>query len=109
LLEERNFPKVNFIRMDIEGGEIAAIEGMQNTLKQYKPAVLIELHRDRVGTDPIVKLLKSLKAFGYDAKYIIDRDQDFAWIKNRHILSLTSMNELLKSIINYRVVIALLR
>lgn len=109
LLAELDFPKVDFVRMDIEGGEIAVIKGMQNTLKQYKPAILIELHRDRVGTDSIVKLLKSLKAFGYDAECIIDRDEDFAWIKNQHILRSTSMNELIKSITSYRVVIAFLR
>ena len=109
LLKEHNFSKVDLIRMDIEGGEVVAIEGMQNTFKQYKPTIVAELHCDAVGTESIVKLLKSLKGFGYNAEYIIDRDQDFVWIKNQCVRRLTSLGELLKLITNYRVATVLLR
>lgn len=109
MLKEYNFPKVNLIRMDIEGGEIDAIKGMQDTFKKYKPAILAELHCDAVGTASIVKLLRSLKNFGYNAEFLVDRDRDFVWIKNRHVQYLTSMNKLFKLITNYRVATVLLR
>ncbi len=109
LLEEINFPKVDFLRMDIEGGEIIAIEGMKNTLKKYKPTVLTELHCDVAGPDSIVKLLKSFETFGYGVKYIVDRDQDFPWKKTEGVQSMSSMNKLMQSIVNFRVVTVLLR
>jgi FkbM family methyltransferase len=109
LLKELNFPKVDFIRMDIEGGEVTAIEGMQQTLQQYKPIILVELHCDAAGINAIVKLLRALKSFGYNPEYVVDRDQDFVWKKKRCFLHLTSMDELLNLIVNYRVATVLLR
>lgn len=37
-------PKPDLIKIDIEGGEVLALPGMANCLKQCKPIVLIELH-----------------------------------------------------------------
>lgn len=109
LLKGLNYPKIDLIRMDIEGGEIVAIGGMQNSLKQYKPIIMAELHCDAAGTPSIVQLLKSLKTFGYNAEYVIDRDYDFVWMKSPCVRSITSMNELFSLITNYRVATVLLR
>ena len=109
LLKELDFPRVDLIRMDIEGGEIKAIEGMHKTLKQYKPCLLIELHCDAVGTNSIMNLIRDLEDLGYIAKYVIDRDKDFAWEKNRSILKVASTAELVKLVQNYRVATVLLK
>lgn len=34
----------NYIKMDIEGGEMFALKGAEATLKTYKPTLLVELH-----------------------------------------------------------------
>jgi FkbM family methyltransferase len=34
---------ISFIKIDIQGGEIAALEGMQQTVKTYNPLILIEV------------------------------------------------------------------
>ena len=40
----QNNPPPKLIKMDIEGGEVLAIKGMQRTLKEVKPVILVEIH-----------------------------------------------------------------
>jgi len=107
LYEELNIPRIDLVRMDIEGGEIIAIKGMSRVLKQYKPMLLIELHCDTAGVDNIKKLLKSLVSYGYTAQYLVDRDRDFAWKTEECVLKLASMDQLLEILGDYRVVTVL--
>jgi FkbM family methyltransferase len=37
-------PPPNLIKMDIEGGEAAALVGMEQTLKNFKPIIILEVH-----------------------------------------------------------------
>lgn len=38
------FPRIDFIKMDIEGGAAAAIRGGEKTLRTHRPRILIEVH-----------------------------------------------------------------
>ncbi len=40
----RDHPKPDLIKMDIEGGEVLAIDGMQRTLREVRPIILVEIH-----------------------------------------------------------------
>jgi FkbM family methyltransferase len=42
-------PAPDIIKMDIEGGEILAIDGMRRLLKEHKPLLLIELHGEKAA------------------------------------------------------------
>lgn len=108
LLDELHYTSVDFIRMDIEGGETIAIKGMQKTLTKHKPRILIELHCDAVGTDSIITFLKKLGSFNYIPLCLIDRDHDFIWMKQQHPFKLKSMDELISIIPRYRVATVLL-
>ena len=35
---------MDFIKIDVEGAEAAALKGMRSTLNQFQPSLLIELH-----------------------------------------------------------------
>lgn len=109
LLKEHSFTRVDFVRMDIEGAEVAAVDGMRDTLKRHKPTILAELHCDAAGTASIVELLQSLRTFGYAPQYVINRDLDFVWMKKTCIDRVESMSELIRSITSYRVATVLMK
>lgn len=44
LIEERIVPDVNFIKMDIEGAEVAAIKGASNLLRTHSPKLSIAVY-----------------------------------------------------------------
>tara|TARA_B100001093_G_C26848153_1_gene1023829 strand:+ start:957 stop:1766 length:810 start_codon:yes stop_codon:yes gene_type:complete len=51
---------INFVKIDIEGGEIDLIPHIFPLIKKYKPFVLISLHESIVGYDKINNLVKYL-------------------------------------------------
>jgi FkbM family methyltransferase len=54
VIREQKLPRPDVIKVDIEGGETAMLEGAAAVLKQYRPIVLMELH----GTNkPVDRLL----------------------------------------------------
>lgn len=65
-------PKINFIKMDIEGGEYPALLGMKNTLLKYKPTLLIEIDDEILQRTPYTsqQIFSYLKELGYKDYYI---------------------------------------
>jgi FkbM family methyltransferase len=51
--------RLDFVKIDIEGAELYALQGMKNTLKKFSPLVLIEINED------------TFKAAGYTTKDVI--------------------------------------
>jgi len=64
----KNSIKPTLIKMDIEGGELQAIEGMREICLKYRPILLIEFHirklRQQLHVNP-ERILKILHAYGY--------------------------------------------
>ncbi len=51
--------KVDFIKMDVEGGEYLVLKGAEIVLKQYSPVIMLELHESHT------------KCFGYSPEELI--------------------------------------
>ena len=45
LVADRSLERVDWIKMDIESGEVEALKGAAATLSRFRPALFIEVHR----------------------------------------------------------------
>ena len=68
LREEMDLPKVDLIKMDIEGAELSALKGMRQTLTDDKPIIILEIHPENLGAfgHNIGDLLSFLKGLSYE-------------------------------------------
>lgn len=46
-LQEHPIPKVNFIKLDVEGGELDLLKGADQLLKEHRPLLLCEVYDNR--------------------------------------------------------------
>jgi len=72
---------IDLIRMDIEGWEIKALLGAEETLKRDQPALVIEVHSSYLQQDELRQFLLWLHSFGYERGLIVLRRDDFPWVK----------------------------
>ena len=96
---ENGLGKIDFIRMDIEGYENKAYEGMTDTIKQYRPKILVEIHSQLLGKEKTIEFLNKLKADGYESKFLIPRGLDLPWIDDskRDVMSI-DINDIIRQI-----------
>ena len=63
-VEDNKIPKIDFIKMDIEGCELKALQGAINTIKKYKPKLAIAAYHKYEDYYEIPKFLNELN-LGY--------------------------------------------
>jgi FkbM family methyltransferase len=59
-----NVPRIDFIKMDIEGAELLALKGAKNTISKYKPKLAISVYHSLNDLVDIPKYIESI-----DTKY----------------------------------------
>jgi len=59
-VRERELPKVDFIKMDIEGAELSALKGAEETLRLFRPNLAISIYHRDVDFVEIPEYLKNL-------------------------------------------------
>jgi FkbM family methyltransferase len=85
-LDDEPVENVGFIKMDIEGHELAALAGAQKILRRDKPVMLIEVREELNGT-PIEQALAQVESYGYLAFALKDeqichwRTLDLGWFR----------------------------
>jgi len=68
-IDEYGFPNVGFIKIDVEGHELAVLEGAAQTLAASQPLMLIECNDDH-QPEGTAKLRRWLDAHAYDAFFV---------------------------------------
>jgi len=59
IVEELGLEKVDFIKMDIEGAEIDALLGAEQTIKRFKPKLAICTYHRPTDSEEIKKIILS--------------------------------------------------
>ena len=68
-IENQQCTKIDFIKMDIEGSEIPALIGAQETIKKYKPKMAISVYHKWDDLHKIPLLINSMRA---DYEFYLD-------------------------------------
>ncbi|MFN2622046.1 MAG: FkbM family methyltransferase [Chthoniobacterales bacterium] len=89
-IDDYNFPDVGFIKIDVEGHELAVLAGAEVTLARHTPNLLIECN-DEHQPDAVKRLGEWLDVHGYTTVFLDGRelrpineyDRDLHWLKRQ--------------------------
>lgn len=70
-------PRIDFMKIDVEGHEAAVFEGAAELLKKHRPVVALEVLAPEI-TDGSSKSLETLRSLGYDHIYSLQSHRPFA-------------------------------
>jgi len=69
-VKRNNLPKLDFIKMDIEGAELFALRGAINSIIKYKPKLAISVYHNE--WDDLVEIPKFISALNIPYKFYFD-------------------------------------
>lgn len=82
LLEEFPGFRPTVLRMDVEGGELMALEGAQRLLRKYRPRIFVEIHPFAFEWERAHQAIMQLRDMGYSSGVVIERIWDEPWASN---------------------------
>ena len=62
--------KPDFLKIDVEGNELKIFQGGIDTLKKYKPKILVEIEARHVGQEKVLETFKYLDFLGFNGHFI---------------------------------------
>jgi len=65
----------HFIKIDVEGHELAVLHGAKETLKNARPALLIECEQRHIGFAGVTNVFSLLSALGYKGYFFIHKQK----------------------------------
>ncbi len=87
--EIEHFKKINFIKIDVEGNEIATVKGAEKTIRRFKPTMIVEIEQ-RHHKEPVWNFISEVQRWGYTANFLNKKNlkpeplsQDFFEKQNR--------------------------
>ena len=98
--KENNLERVNLLRMDVEGYENKIILGATQFLNQFKPTIMLEIHKMIMGEKETRKILEKFKEINYENQYFVPRIYDSQIIGNENDIKQVSIDDLLEKLEN---------
>ena len=62
--------KPDFLKIDVEGNELRIFQGGVDTLKKYKPKIIVEIEAAHVGQERVLETFKFTESLGYKGHFI---------------------------------------
>ena len=62
--------KPDFLKIDVEGNELRIFQGGIDTLKKYKPKIVLEIEARHVGQEKVLETFKFMKSLGFNGHFI---------------------------------------
>jgi FkbM family methyltransferase len=80
-LAERPGLRPDLVRIDVEGAELAVLQGMADTLSRLRPDVIVEVDDAQAGLaeDKVVACASFLEDHGYDVRRLPDSYPSISW------------------------------
>ncbi len=66
----RNHIQPGLLKIDVEGNELKIFQGGIETLKKYKPKIMVEIEALHVGQQQVLKTFTFLESLGYSGYFI---------------------------------------
>jgi len=70
ICQRLNLPRVDHIKLDIEGAEYEALPAAASFIERYRPDFLVEAHLENDGPINVPRLEKFFAQFGYKMKFV---------------------------------------
>jgi hypothetical protein len=74
-VKENNFPRVDFIKIDTEGYEAQILKGAKETIKKFKPTMVMAAYHNRSDKELLPEIVKSIDS-SYKHKLIKHFEED---------------------------------
>jgi len=76
----------DFIKMDIEGAEVMAFEGITDAILKKVRCIAMEMHNDVIGKDGVSYIYERLKKLGFKSFTLTNPDNNnIVWFTNTNI------------------------
>lgn len=95
-IEENKFDSIDFLRMDVEGFEYNIFQGMENTIKKFKPIIQIEVHKSHMGKEKTKKFFEFFKKHHYQTKTFHHRALDLPMIGTEKDIQCFTIDQLIE-------------
>jgi len=60
----------SFLKIDVEGNELRIFKGGLETLKKFKPKVLVEIEARHIGKEQVLETFRFMESLGYKGHFI---------------------------------------